>query len=70
MLYKNLPEERLGKVMFIRFWLDILAMLMTQFSGEAQGLADLQPQRSNALVRIIAKRCFMMSAGWLLCRVL
>lgn len=28
MLYKNLPEERLGKVMFIRFWLDILAMLM------------------------------------------
>lgn len=26
MLYKNLPEDKLRKVMFIRFWLDMLAM--------------------------------------------
>ena len=28
MLYKNLPENRLRRVMFVRFWLDMLAMLM------------------------------------------
>lgn len=28
MLYKNLPEERLKKVMFVRFWLDMLAAVM------------------------------------------
>ncbi len=28
MLYKNLPGERLRKVMFVRFWLDMLAALM------------------------------------------
>lgn len=28
MLYKNLPEEELNKVMRVRFWLDCLAALM------------------------------------------
>lgn len=28
MLYKNLPEKRLHRVMFVRFWLDMIAMLM------------------------------------------
>lgn len=34
MLYKNLPEERLRKVMRVRFWLDRLAALQFLFKGE------------------------------------
>ena len=34
LLYKNLPESRLQKVMFIRFWLDALASLQFLLKGE------------------------------------
>ncbi|MBQ7494827.1 MAG: glycosyltransferase family 2 protein [Bacteroidaceae bacterium] len=34
LLYKNLPESRLRRVMFIRFWLDALASLVFLLKGE------------------------------------
>jgi GT2 family glycosyltransferase len=36
MLYKNLPDEELGSVMRIRFWLDYLAALRFLLSGHPQ----------------------------------
>jgi GT2 family glycosyltransferase len=35
LLYKNLPERRLRRVMFIRFWLDALASLVFLLKGES-----------------------------------
>ena len=34
LLYKNLPEERLARVMQWRFWLDALASLMFLLTGQ------------------------------------
>lgn len=34
LLYKNLPEKRLRRVMFLRFWLDALASLIFLLKGE------------------------------------
>ena len=36
LLYKNLPERRLRRVFFIRFWLDALASLLFLMKGEAR----------------------------------
>ena len=36
LLYKNLPERRLRRVMFIRFWLDALASLFFLMKGESR----------------------------------
>ena len=34
LLYKNLPQSRLRKVMFLRFWLDIVASMVFLLKGE------------------------------------
>lgn len=34
LLYKNLPEERLSRVMRIRFWLDVLASVQFFVTGQ------------------------------------
>lgn len=34
LLYKNLPDERLRRVMFVRWWLDLLASLVFLLKGE------------------------------------
>ena len=36
LLYKNLPERRLRRVLFIRFWLDALASLVFLLKGEGR----------------------------------
>jgi len=36
LLYKNLPERRLHRVMFLRFWLDALASLVFLLKGEGR----------------------------------
>jgi len=36
LLYKNLPEKRLGKVMFQRFWLDALASVQFLLTGQGR----------------------------------
>ena len=36
LLYKNLPERRLRRVLFIRFWLDALASLVFLVKGESR----------------------------------
>jgi len=36
LLYKNLPERRLRRVLFIRFWLDALASLLFLMKGEGR----------------------------------
>lgn len=43
MLYKNLPENRLRRVMFVRFWLDMLAVLMF--------VAKLEMKDASAVLR-------------------
>ncbi len=39
LLYKNLPERRLRKVLFIRFWLDALASFVFLAKGEASSFS-------------------------------
>lgn len=36
LLYKNLPDERLRRVMFVRWWLDLLASLVFLLKGESR----------------------------------
>lgn len=48
MLYKNLPSDRLNRVMFVRFWLDMLAMMMF--------VAKLDFKDAGAVIR--ARRAF------------
>lgn len=55
MLYKNLPRQRLKKVMFIRFWLDVLAALQFLLKGEV-----------NTFRMVFkAHRDFRSAKGWL-----
>ncbi|MBR1801330.1 MAG: glycosyltransferase family 2 protein [Bacteroidaceae bacterium] len=47
LLYKNLPERRLRRVLFIRFWLDALASLVFLLKGEGRSfLAVWQGRRA------------------------
>lgn len=47
LLYKNLPERRLRRVLFIRFWLDALASLVFLLKGESRSfLAVWQGRRA------------------------
>ena len=47
LLYKNLPERCLRRVLFLRFWLDALASIVFLFKGEARSfLAVWQGRRA------------------------
>jgi GT2 family glycosyltransferase len=52
LLYKNLPERRLRRVMFIRFWLDALASLVFLLKGESRSFrAVWQARREFRRIR-------------------
>lgn len=52
LLYKNLPERRLHRVMFLRFWLDALASLVFLLKGEGRSfLAVWQAHRAFRRMR-------------------
>lgn len=52
LLYKNLPESRLRKVMFVRWWLDLLASLAFLLKGEHRSfLAVWQARRDYHRIR-------------------
>lgn len=47
MLYKNLPEQSLRRVLFIRYWLDRLAMLQSLLKGDIAGMKAIIKARRD-----------------------